>query len=160
MAGPGAAAAAAELAAASSGVFLSHFEGQQGPLDSAAAGDYFRSYLEKERSSSSKRIIHERELPQGAPHRFQGGPPGPLGFGYPFSDDRDPGVAAVAAALFGCSKAFAAVPLAAGPVFKRRQRGDLNSDWANAFVTRVDPCECAAPEETFTPFELARYRDN
>ncbi|CDJ42366.1 hypothetical protein, conserved [Eimeria tenella] len=158
MEAPGAAAAAG-LAAASSGVFLSHFEEQQGPLDSAAAGDYFRSYLEREKSSS-KRIIHERELPRGPPHRFEGGPPGPLGFGYPFSDDKDPGVAAVAAALFGCSAAFAAVPLAARPVFKKRQKGDLNSDWANAFVTRVDPCECAAPEETFTPFELARYRDN
>ncbi|KAL8447882.1 hypothetical protein Emed_004177 [Eimeria media] len=104
-------------------------------------------------------LIHDRERPQPNPHHYIPGRPGPLHYGVPMSDGYDAGVYAVAGALFGGSGAFRTIPIQFKPIFRRRRPGDSLPEWGNAFVTRVDPCECRSPEETFTPLEVARYRD-
>ncbi|KEP66461.1 UNVERIFIED_CONTAM: photosensitized INA-labeled protein PHIL1 [Hammondia hammondi] len=121
------------------------------------AQEYFSERLQRELNAPV--IVHDRERPQQPPHTYIAGTPGPLHYGVPLSDGCDPGVYAVSNALFDASGAFRSIPLKQGPVFRRRQRGDCQSEWSNAFVSRVDPCECGYPEETYTPYEVARYRD-
>lgn len=139
--------------------FLSHFDGQRGKLDNYKAGHFFADYKKKEEAVMDNFVVHDREYPQPAPHSYIPGPPSPLHYGIPLSDDQDPGVCAVANALFGGSPAFTSIPIEIKPVFRRRRRGDGFPEWSNAFVTRVDPCECVSPEETYTPYEVARYKD-
>lgn len=146
---------------ANPGAFLQYFENnghRPGHLDQTKAGDFFRDLKDKE-EANTKVIIHDREHPQPPPHTYISGTPSPLHYGVPLSDGYDPGVVAVSSALFGGSGAFQPIPLQPRPVFRRRRRGDCLPEWSNAFVTRVDPCECVNPEETYTPYELARYRD-
>ncbi|KYO03419.1 photosensitized INA-labeled protein 1, PhIL1, putative [Plasmodium reichenowi] len=72
----------------------------------------------------------------------------------------DPGVVAVSNALFAYNSAFQSIPIKSSPnVFKRRSKGEANSEWSNAFVTRVDPYECTDPEEEFKPYEVTKYYD-
>lgn len=104
--------------------------------------------------------VADREYPQLPPHRYVPGPPSPLHYGVPFSDAADPGVLAVSNALFSGSGVFQAIPLGPRTVFRRRKKGDVVPEWSNAFVSRVDPCECGQPEETYTPYEVSRYRDS
>lgn len=124
---------------------------------SPRAVQYFTERAERE--ANPPRIIHDREYPQPWPQVYTPGQPGPLQYGVPYSAGFDPGVYAVSTALFTSSGAFQAIPLKPGPIFRRRRRGDCQSEWSNAFVSRVDPCECSYPEETYTPYEVARYRD-
>lgn len=139
--------------------FLSHFDGHRGKLDDHKAGKFFSEQRKKEQQEISNIFVHDREYPQAAPHTYIAGPPSPLHYGVPLSDDQDPGVFAVSNALFGGSPTFTNIPIEPRPVFRRRRRGDGYPEWSNAFVTRVDPCECVNPEETYTPYEVARYRD-
>ncbi|CXH86560.1 photosensitized INA-labeled protein PHIL1, putative [Plasmodium berghei] len=72
----------------------------------------------------------------------------------------DPGVLAVSNALFAYNNAFQYIPIKASPnVFRRRVKGEANSEWSNAFITRVDPCECTDFEEQFKPYEVTKYYD-
>lgn len=72
----------------------------------------------------------------------------------------DPGVVAVSNALFTSNSAFQTIPIANSPnIFRRRKRGEPNSEWSNAFVTRIDPCECAEPEEEYRPYEMTKFYD-
>ncbi|GAW79089.1 hypothetical protein, conserved [Plasmodium gonderi] len=72
----------------------------------------------------------------------------------------DPGVVAVSNALFAYNSAFQCIPIKTSPnVFRRRTRGEANSEWSNAFVTRIDPCECGEPNEEFKPYEVTKYYD-
>lgn len=139
--------------------FLSHFDGHRGRLDSHKAGAFFAEQRKREQAGSANIVVHDREYPQPAPHTYIAGPPSPLHYGVPLSDDQDPGVFAVSKALFGGIPAFTHIPLDVRPVFRRRRQGDGYSEWSNAFVTHVDPCECVNPEEIYTPYEVARYRD-
>ncbi|KAL8434273.1 hypothetical protein Efla_002038 [Eimeria flavescens] len=135
---------------------------KQGHLDankSSKGNLFFTERQQKEKEQQDNIIVHDREYPQPPPHFYVPGPPSPLHFGLPLSDQQDPGVYAVSHALFGGSPAFTNIPLTTKPVFRRRRRGDGFPEWSNAFVTRVDPCECVSPEETYTPYEVARYRD-
>ncbi|CAG9483990.1 photosensitized INA-labeled protein PHIL1, putative [Plasmodium vivax] len=73
----------------------------------------------------------------------------------------DPGVVAVSNALFAYNSAFQSIPIKTSPnVFRRRTKGEGNSEWCNAFVTRVDPCECGDPDEQFKPYEVTKYYDD
>ncbi|CAA9986314.1 photosensitized INA-labeled protein 1, PhIL1, putative [Plasmodium knowlesi strain H] len=73
----------------------------------------------------------------------------------------DPGVVAVSNALFAYNSAFQSIPIKTSPnVFRRRVKGEGNSEWCNAFVTRVDPCECGDPDEQFKPYEVTKYYDD
>ncbi|SBT30631.1 photosensitized INA-labeled protein PHIL1, putative (PHIL1) [Plasmodium ovale wallikeri] len=73
----------------------------------------------------------------------------------------DAGVVAVSNALFAYNSAFQCIPIKSSPnVFRRRTKGESNSEWSNAFVTRIDPCECAEPEEQFKPYEVTKYYDD
>ncbi|KAL8447881.1 hypothetical protein Emed_004176 [Eimeria media] len=126
---------------------------------SSKASAYFADHMQKEKQQLANYTIHDREHPQPPPHSYIPGSPSPLHFGVPLSDEQDPGVFAVSHALFGGSPAFTNIPLEMKPVFRRRRRGDGYPEWSNAFVTRVDPCECVNPEETYTPYEVARYRN-
>ncbi|KAI4840911.1 photosensitized INA-labeled protein PHIL1 [Plasmodium brasilianum] len=72
----------------------------------------------------------------------------------------DPGVVAVSNALFAYNNAFQCIPIKSSPnVFRRRSKGEANSEWSNAFVTRVDPCACGDAEEEFKPYEVTKYYD-
>ncbi|CAD2084482.1 photosensitized INA-labeled protein PHIL1, putative [Plasmodium vinckei brucechwatti] len=72
----------------------------------------------------------------------------------------DPGVLAVSNALFAYNNAFQCIPIKTSPnVFRRRVKGEANSEWSNAFITRVDPCECTDFEEQFKPYEVTKYYD-
>ncbi|CRH03056.1 photosensitized INA-labeled protein 1, PhIL1, putative [Plasmodium relictum] len=72
----------------------------------------------------------------------------------------DPGVLAVSNALFAYNSSFQSIPIKTSPkVFRRRRKGENNSEWSNAFVTRVDPCECTEPEEEYKPYEVTKYYD-
>ncbi|CDI80851.1 hypothetical protein, conserved [Eimeria acervulina] len=140
--------------------FLSHFDGSRGELDKHKAGAYFREFKEQAQQVKDSCIIHEREFPPPAPHRYVAGPVGPLHFGVPLSEHPDPGVSAVSSALFGGNACFTRIPIQQNkPIFRRRRRGDALPEWSNAFVTRVDPCECGYPEETYTPYEVAKYTE-
>lgn len=134
--------------------------GLGGKSDQRMAGTFFKNYTSKEKKQLDNIIIHDREHPQPPPHAYIAGSPGPLHYGIPLSDEHDPGVSAVSHALFGGSPSFTSIPIEARPVFRRRRRGDGFSEWSNAFVTRVDPCECVSPEETYTPYEVAKYKDS
>lgn len=130
------------------------------PHGSPAEGEARQFFEEQHRMKKEPDvIIHDREHPQPPPHHYIPGAPGPLHYGVAMSDGYDAGVFAVSCALFGGSGAFRNIPIQFKPVFRRRRRGDCLSEWCNAFVTRVDPCECISPEETYTPYEVARYRD-
>lgn len=144
---------------AHTGAFEAYYQSPVAPATGRdqMAQQYFADRFQKE--ASVPVIIHDREHPQRPPHTYIAGNPTPLHYGVPLSDGFDPGVYAVSNALFDTSGAFRAIPLKPGPVFRRRQRGDCQSEWSNAFVSRVDPCECGYPEETYTPYEVARYRD-
>ncbi|OEH74087.1 uncharacterized protein LOC34623331 [Cyclospora cayetanensis] len=148
-----------ELQRAHSGAragFMSSFDHMPPPMEHKA-----KEFFDKQNRIKKGRdvLIHDREYPQPPPHHYIRGKPGPLHYGVPISDGYDPGVFAVSSALFGGSGAFQTIPIQFKPVFRRRRRGDCLSEWCNAFVTRVDPCECISPEETYTPYEVARYRD-
>ncbi|OEH74088.1 photosensitized ina-labeled protein phil1 [Cyclospora cayetanensis] len=140
--------------------FMTRSEGVKGELDTHKAGHYFKGYQKKEDEVQANYIVHDREHPQAPPHTYIAGPLSPLHYGVPLADGPDPGVSAVSNALFGGSPAFTPIPITSKPVFRRRQRGDSYPEWSNAFVTRVDPCECISPEETYTPYEVAKYRDS
>lgn len=149
-----------QLKAARSGAksgFISNFDNQAGPPVEVRATEYFQRQREKQRLDEP--IVHDREYPQPPPHHYSRGNPGPLHYGVPLSDGMDAGVYAVSNALFGSAGAFQNIPIKFSPVFRRRRRGDGLPEWSNAFVTQVDPCECTRPEEAYTPYEVARYRD-
>lgn len=72
----------------------------------------------------------------------------------------DPGVVAVANALFTSNSAFQNIPIKnTSKIFRRRRRGEPASEWSNAFVTRIDPCECVDPEEEYKPYEMTKIYD-
>lgn len=151
------------LPRAHTGAIEDYYRAAQQNMQSASghipmAQEYFADRFQREQRGKQV-IVHDRERTQAPPHTYVAGTPGPLHFGVPLSDGYDPGVYAVSNALFDTSGAFRSIPLRQGPVFRRRQRGDCQSEWSNAFVSRVDPCECGHPEETYTPYEVARYRD-
>lgn len=126
------------------------------------AGDNKGFMLPSVREELKKqKIIHDREKPQKPPHKYISGPCGPLHYGSPYSDSMDAGVCAVSKALFG-NASFSQIPLShfGHNVFRRRREKDTVSEWSNAFVSRVDPCECSNPEITYKydPYEVSRFR--
>ncbi|CDJ53540.1 hypothetical protein, conserved [Eimeria brunetti] len=142
---------------AKSGFFSSFSELPPPPVETKAQA--FFEEQRRQRESDKNIIIHDREYPQPPPHRYIAGRPSPLHYGVPLSDGYDAGVYAVSSALFGGPGAFKTIPIQFKSVFRRRRSGDCLPEWPNAFVTRIDPCECIPPEETYTPYEVARYRD-
>ncbi|CDI82619.1 hypothetical protein, conserved, partial [Eimeria acervulina] len=138
------------------GFFSSFSELPNPPM--ATKGQEFFSVQQGKREGEQV-FIHDREQPQPPPQHYVPGKPSPLHYGVPLSDGYDAGVYAVSTALFGGAGSFKTIPIQFKSVFRRRRSGDCLSEWSNAFVTRVDPCECVPPEETFTPYEVARFKD-
>ncbi|VWU51975.1 photosensitized INA-labeled protein PHIL1, putative [Hepatocystis sp. ex Piliocolobus tephrosceles] len=72
----------------------------------------------------------------------------------------DPGVVAVSNALFAYNDAFQCIPIKTTPkVFRKRVKGEANSEWSNAFVTKLDPCTCGDVEEHYEPYDVKKIYD-